>query len=92
MPQNIMRALCAVIRPDHLKFASYGPDLGCYGGHLSVLQLISSHVIEKIQEIGEKLRAELRRVVGFYQILAGNVITCLEPLLNCQCHNFQVQA
>ena len=25
MPQNIMRALCAVIRPDHSKFASYGP-------------------------------------------------------------------
>ena len=28
-------------------------------------------------------------MVGLYQILAGNVITCLEPL-NCQCHNFQV--
>ena len=27
-------------------------------------------------------------MVGLYQILAGNVITCLEPLLNCQCHNF----
>ena len=26
MPQNIMRALCAVIRPDHFKFASYGPE------------------------------------------------------------------
>ena len=25
VPQNIMRALCAVIRPDHFKFASYGP-------------------------------------------------------------------
>ena len=25
VPRNIMRALCAVIRPDHLKFASYGP-------------------------------------------------------------------
>ena len=23
--QNIMRALCAVVRPDHFKFASYGP-------------------------------------------------------------------
>ena len=23
VPQNIMRAHCAVIRPDHLKFASY---------------------------------------------------------------------
>ena len=28
VPQNIMRALCAVIRPDHFKFASYGPA-GC---------------------------------------------------------------
>ena len=28
-------------------------------------------------------------MVGFYQILAGNVIACLELLLNCQCH-FQV--
>ena len=27
VPQNIMRALCAVIRPDHFKFASYGPVL-----------------------------------------------------------------
>ena len=25
VPQNIMRAHCAVMRPDHLKFASYGP-------------------------------------------------------------------
>ena len=24
--QKIMRAHCAVIRPDHFKFASYGPD------------------------------------------------------------------
>ena len=23
--QNIMRALCALILPDHFKFASYGP-------------------------------------------------------------------
>ena len=28
VPQNIMLALCAVIRPDHLKFASYGPAVG----------------------------------------------------------------
>ena len=28
--------------------------------------------------------------LAFYQILASNVITCLEPLQNCQCHNFQV--
>ena len=27
MPQNIMRTLRAVIRPDPLKFASYGPAL-----------------------------------------------------------------
>ena len=25
VPRNIMRALCAEIRPDHFKFASYGP-------------------------------------------------------------------
>ena len=25
VPQNIIRALCAVIRPDHFIFASYGP-------------------------------------------------------------------
>ena len=25
VPRSIMRALCAVIRPDHFKFASYGP-------------------------------------------------------------------
>ena len=24
-------------------------------------------------------------MVGLHQILAGNDITCLEPLLNCQC-------
>ena len=49
-----------------------------------MLQLIS-HVIE-IQEIGlKKFGTELQRVVGLHQILAGNVITRLEPLLNCQC-------
>ena len=38
------------------------------------------HVIE-IQEIGFKqFCTELRRVVGLHQILAGNVITFLEPL------------
>ena len=26
-----------------------------------------------------------RRVVGLHQTLAGNVITCLEPLLHCEC-------
>ena len=25
VPQNVMRVLCAVIRPNHFKFASYGP-------------------------------------------------------------------
>ena len=24
-------------------------------------------------------------MVGLHQIVAGHVITCLEPLLNCQC-------
>ena len=49
-----------------------------------MLQLVSRHVIE-IQEIGFKqFCTELQRVVGLYQILAGNVImrlsmfTCLE--------------
>ena len=27
-------------------------------------------------------------MVGLHQILAGNVITCLEPQLNCQCRFF----
>ena len=39
------------------------------------------------QEIGlKKFCTELRSVVGLHQILAGNVITFLEALLNCQCH------
>ena len=47
--------------------------------------MVSRHVIE-IQEIGlKKFGTELRRVVGLHQILAGNDITCLEPLLNRQC-------
>ena len=29
VPKNIMRALCVVIRPDHFKFASYGPVCSC---------------------------------------------------------------
>ena len=34
-------------------------------------------------EIGfKKFGTELQRVVGLHQILAGNVITCLEPLIN----------
>ena len=55
---------------------------GSASPELSVLQLVSCHVIE-IQEIGfRKFGSELRRVVGLHQTLAGNVITCLEPLLN----------
>ena len=47
-----------------------------------MLQLVSRHMIEN-REIGfKKFGTELRRVVGLHQILAGNVITCLEPLLN----------
>ena len=50
-----------------------------------MLQLVSHHVI-KIQEIVfKKFGTELQRVVGLHQILVGNVITCLEPLLNYQC-------
>ena len=46
---------------------------------------LSRHVIE-VQEIGfKKFGTELREV-GLQQILAGSVITCLEPLLNCQCY------
>ena len=46
-----------------------------------MLQLVSHHVIE-IQEIDFKeCGTELRRVLGLHQIQAGNVITCLEPLL-----------
>ena len=42
-------------------------------------------VIEN-QEIGfKKLGTDLQRVVGLHQSLAGNVITCLEQLLNGQC-------
>ena len=52
---------------------------------VSVLQLVSRHVTE-IQEIGfKRLCTELGRVGGLHQILAGNLITYLEPLLNCQC-------
>ena len=51
-----------------------------------MLQLVSCPVIEN-QEIGFiKLGTELQRVVGLHQSLAGNVITCLGQLLNCQCH------
>ena len=34
VPKNSMRALCALIRPDHFKFASYGPGREYFvGGH-----------------------------------------------------------
>ena len=46
-----------------------------------MLQLVSRHVME-IQEIGFKeFGMELQRVVDLHQIIAGNDITCLEPLL-----------
>ena len=32
MTQNIMRAFYAVIRPDHFKFASYGPGVEDWDG------------------------------------------------------------
>ena len=45
----------------------------------------------KIQEIGfKKFCTKLRRVVDLHQILAGNVITWLEPLLNLWSMPFQV--
>ena len=44
--------------------------------------MVSHHVIEN-QEISlKKFPTELQSIVGLHQILAGNVITCLEPLLN----------
>ena len=39
VPQNIMRALCAVVRPDQFKFASYGPDKHS-DNYLSIIHLI----------------------------------------------------
>ena len=37
VPQNIMRALCAVIWPDHFKIASYGPDLSLLHSTMALL-------------------------------------------------------
>ena len=51
----------------------------CYGWR--VIQLVSRHVIE-VQEIGFKSLVRSSGEVGLQQILAGNVITCLEPLIN----------
>ena len=39
------------------------------------------HVIE-VQEIGFKSLVRSSGEVGLQQILAGNVISCLEPLIN----------
>ena len=50
----------------------------------AVLQLVSRHVIENSGDRPlKKFRMDLRKVVGLHQILTGNVIACLEPLLNC---------
>ena len=51
-----------------------------------MLQLVSRHMIENLEIGFKKFGTELRKVVGLHQTLAGNVITCLEPLLNFQCH------
>ena len=56
--------------------------LNCDAMIVSCLQLVSRHVIE-VQEIGfKRFGTELRIEVGLQHILAGSVITCLEPLLN----------
>ena len=47
---------------------------------VSVLQLVSLHVIENLGDQFKKFRTDFWRVVGLHQILAGNIITCLEPL------------
>ena len=51
------------------------PDAMMVSCQVSVLQLVSHHVIENS---GDRFN---QGVVGLHQILAGNVITCLEPLL-----------
>ena len=57
--------------------------VSCQYSFLCQLQLVSC-VIE-IQKIGfKKLGMELGEV-SFHQIVASNVITRLEPLLNCPC-------
>ena len=65
-----------------------------HDGHavVNIVFCASRHVIE-IQEIGfKKFGTELRKVVGFHQILAGNVITCLEPCTTKLLMLFQVLA
>ena len=42
LPQKIMCAHCAVIRPDHFKFASYGPALPIGRAHSQVEEYIAS--------------------------------------------------
>ena len=44
VPQNVMRALCAVIRPDHFKFASYRPGLNCQHN----VNSINSHIMLEV--------------------------------------------
>ena len=56
---------------------------------MSVLQLVSRHVIENSGNRLKKASYGAPRVVVLYQILAANVITCLEPLLNCQFSSFE---
>ena len=34
---------------------------------------------------GKQFCTKVQRVVDLHQILAGSVVTFLEPLLNCQC-------
>ena len=53
--------------------------VSCQCSFLCRLQLVSRHVIE-VQEIGFKSLVRSSGEVGLQQILAGNVITCLEPL------------
>ena len=55
--------------------------VSCQSSFLCRLQLVSRHVIE-VQEIGFKSLVQSSGEVGLQQILAGNVITCLEPLIN----------
>ena len=46
MAQNIKRAHCAVLRPDHFKFASYGPDrytLFIFSGTMCAAMTSSNH-------------------------------------------------
>ena len=53
VPRNIMRALCAVIRLDHLKLASYGPAE-------NDLRLLSSLVLSS--GLGTRLTVEVPEI------------------------------